>query len=115
MNSLVYLLLLLWFGFYTRRFPLSGTFYFYCDSKLFEHSCVAHPLPSSPSRYSFVGGDSILFIGRTGEAQIQGRRVRIRRRRHVPVFGEWSYYSSSSSPEEPQLPHSEATAAGDSA
>jgi len=34
------------------------------------------------------------------------------RRRHVPAFGEWNYYSSSSSPEEPQLPHS---AAGDSA
>ena len=68
---------------------------------------------SSPSRYSFVGGDSILSTGRTGEAQIQGRRVRIRRRRHVPVFGEWSYYSSSSSPEEPQLPHSGTTAAGD--
>jgi len=32
----------------------------------------------------------------------------------VPVFGEWSYYSSSSSPEEPQLPHSGAMA-GDSA
>ncbi|PUZ66916.1 hypothetical protein GQ55_3G386900 [Panicum hallii var. hallii] len=38
------------------------------------------------------------------------------RRRHVPAFGEWNYYYSSSSPEEPQLPYSGApAAAGDSA
>jgi hypothetical protein len=30
---------------------------------------------------------------------------RARRRRHVPAFGEWNYYSSSS-PDEPQLPPS---------
>ncbi|TVU50601.1 hypothetical protein EJB05_01978 [Eragrostis curvula] len=27
-----------------------------------------------------------------------------RRRRHVPAFGEWNYYSSSSSPDEPEPP-----------
>ncbi|CAN6342659.1 unnamed protein product [Urochloa humidicola] len=34
------------------------------------------------------------------------------RRRHVPAFGEWNYYSASSSPEDPPpLPYSSASAA----
>ncbi|KAL6854386.1 hypothetical protein ACP4OV_019289 [Aristida adscensionis] len=33
------------------------------------------------------------------------------RRRHVPAFGEWNYYSASSSPDEPELPASGAATA----